>query len=142
MTSDYINRWEYTLFEAGADQWPDECKVLILAAGLKPSVKLRLDREEWPKGFTDFTKLLKGFDGVFGENQHAEPTNNNTLHQVGNAMQIDIVNTGSKLHRRCFNCNGIGHFKRNCPKLQGQSNTSLSAITLEPAGEEDFDWGD
>ncbi|KAG5989365.1 hypothetical protein E4U52_005635 [Claviceps spartinae] len=60
----YVSRWEYTLFEAGSNHFSDHVRIILLSAGLCNEYKTRLDREEWPTAYADFTTLLRGLRSV------------------------------------------------------------------------------
>jgi hypothetical protein len=43
----------------------------------------------------------------------------------GQLMQVDAVKSN-----HCFNCGEVGHWRRNCPKLQKKLNVCMLAIDL------------
>lgn len=123
-TSYYVARWEQLAYEAGANSWPDEAKILLLATGLKPATRRRLDSEEWAQGYDEFTRQLRGFDGVFDTGPGPD-LGGGQQEETGDPMEIAVVSTNVQ-DGRCFYCGGKGHFRRNCPnrnRAGGQART-------------------
>ncbi|KAG6040410.1 hypothetical protein E4U17_001994 [Claviceps sp. LM77 group G4] len=139
----YVSRWEYTLFEAGSNHFSDHVRIILLSAGLRNEYKTRLDREDWPAAYADFTTLLRGFDGVFSST--AAPLQVEPQQSDGDPMDISVLRAAGARRRRCFNCNEIGHFQRDCPKSKrGENSVGVSSLGLGAASEkeEEFDWGE
>ncbi|KAG5954282.1 hypothetical protein E4U58_000113 [Claviceps cyperi] len=139
----YVSRWECTLFEAGSQHFSDHVRIILLSAGLRNESKTRLDREEWPAAYADFTALLPGFDGVFSST--AAPVQFTPQHSDGDPMDIGALRSAGTRQRRCFNCDQIGHFRRDCPKAKkGENSVGVSNLGLVAASEneEEFDWGE
>jgi hypothetical protein len=49
----------------------------------------------------------------------------NTFGAQGQPMQVDTVKSNC-----CFNCGEMGHWRKNCPKLQKKLNIRMLAINL------------
>ena len=62
----YLPRFERTLFEAGAENWPDDAKITTLVGGLSKEVKHRLDTQlTLPTEYDTFVRTLLTLSGHF-----------------------------------------------------------------------------
>lgn len=60
----FLAKFERTLFEAGALNWPDSAKVAALRAGLNDFLKRKLDNQlSVPNGYKDFVHTLHQLSG-------------------------------------------------------------------------------
>ncbi|KAG5912834.1 hypothetical protein E4U61_007857 [Claviceps capensis] len=59
-------------------------------------------------------------------------------------MDISALRAAGTRQRRCFNCDQIGHFKRDCAKAKkGENSVGVSNLGLGAASEnKEFDWGE
>jgi len=123
--SHYIARWEKTLYEAEADTWPDEAKILLLAGSLSDSTRKRLDRESvWQDTYNGFEQQLRAFDGVFSGRVDKE---NSPPDDEGDPMDTSIARVETVT---CYKCGKRGHIRRNCPDHKGkQSKVSALGIS-------------
>lgn len=63
----YLPRFEQTLFEAGADDWPDDAKITTLVGGLNKDTKQRLNGQlELPTRYNAFVRTLLTLGNQFG----------------------------------------------------------------------------
>ena len=136
----YVTRWEHTLFKAGSHNWNDHAKVILLASGLLSEAKERLDKElSWPATYEGFVTLLRRFDGVFGIQGRPITDSAPLREQPEDVMQIDAITPShQRKRRRCFQCNEVGHFKRDC--LKARASPAIGSLLT--SGEEEFDWGE
>ena len=55
----YIPQFERLLFEAGANAWPDDAKIITLVSGLNKNTRQRIDRQRaLPTDYDDFVRML------------------------------------------------------------------------------------
>ncbi|KAK4119285.1 hypothetical protein N657DRAFT_693868 [Parathielavia appendiculata] len=61
----YIPEFERKLFEARADQWPDEARITLLVVSLNRETQDRLEGKDWPETHTQFTAFLRRQESAF-----------------------------------------------------------------------------
>jgi hypothetical protein len=61
----YVPEFERTLFEARADLWPDDARIILLAASLNQDTQDRLEGKDWPETYTQFTAFLRRQESAF-----------------------------------------------------------------------------
>lgn len=64
----YIPQFEKVLFEAGADNWPDDAKITTLVSGLNKWTRQRIDSQATiPTTYDTFVRMLQTLGNQFGE---------------------------------------------------------------------------
>lgn len=106
----YLPRFERTMFESGADAWPDDAKITTLVGGLNKETKQRLNGQlDLPDKYNDFIRVLLRLGDQYAV---AGP-----LAQADSMDWEQATQVSSMRQKRgtCFKCGGTGHWRKDCP---------------------------
>ena len=85
----YIPQFEKLLFEAGADNWPDDAKITTLVGGLNKYTRQRLDGQlNLPTKYNGFIRMLQTLGNQFGL---IHSNGNGNGNDKGNAMEWEPI---------------------------------------------------
>lgn len=122
----YIPRFERTLFEAGADTWPDDAKITTLVGGLNKETKQRLNGQlELPSGYDAFVRTVLSLNGQFG--QPAPQTMDWEPTRAAAARPAPTVSPSQRQKWRedgkCVRCGSAKHWVSKCPHQASRSRS-------------------
>lgn len=140
----YLPRFERTLFEAGAEAWPDDAKITTLVGGLSKEAKQRLDGQlTLPTEYDAFIRMLLTLDGHFkeqGDSMDWETT------RVSKAKVAPAVTKGQRQEwrdqGRCVRCGSKQHWVQSCkfqptrnrsPSQSSTKDESMAMVTMKSA---------
>jgi hypothetical protein len=137
----YLPQFEKTMFEAGADSWPDNAKITTLVGGLNKYTRQRIDRQfTLPTTYNEFIQMLQTLGNQFG------PIYSNG-NGNGNAMEWESVRVSAtrnaphvtreqrQLWRdngKCVRCGSGNHWVKTCDHqpTRGRSFSSSSKSSI------------
>jgi hypothetical protein len=70
----YIPEFERKLFEARADGWPDDARIILLVASLNRETQNRFEGKDWPETYTQFTAFLRRQESAFDSTSETAST--------------------------------------------------------------------
>jgi hypothetical protein len=83
----YLPQFEKTMFETGADFWPNNAKIITLISNLNKYTRQRIDGQlTLPADYNGFVRIFQTFGNQFGSSYVYN--NNNSK---GNAMEWEPV---------------------------------------------------
>ena len=150
----YLPRFERTLFEAGADDWPDDAKITTLVGGLNKDTKQRLNGQlDLPTQYNAFVRTLLTLGNQFGT-QHMGMDKDKSSAMEWEQTKVaaaKVAPAASSEQRqrwrdegKCVRCGSKDHWVSKCnyqpTRNRSSSASSRSTVhmgttrTLEPAG--------
>ena len=114
----YIPEFERLLFQARADKWPDEARIVLLVTSLNRETQDRLEGKDWPETYTQFTAFLRRQESAFVNT--SETASMAYQQPDDDPMDVDIsrLRTPAKRHRltkdQCARCGEKGHWAKDC----------------------------
>lgn len=148
----YLPQFEKTMFEAGADDWPDNAKITTLVGGLNKYTRQRIDGQlTLPTDYNKFVRMLQMLGNQFGHlhsNGSGSSYGNGNGSNKGNAMEwepIQVANAKvapsiSREQRqiwrekgKCVRCGSGGHWVKNCNSRPTRSRSSSSSSVYDRA---------
>jgi hypothetical protein len=126
----FLPRFEKVLFEAGADEWPDDAKITTLVGSLNKFTRQRVNAQiDLPTSYDDFVKMLQNLGNQFGPSYGVD--NNDSSRRTGKSGEMDWIKTAvvrkgradwvSEEQRqeryqmgKCVRCGRAGHFVDKC----------------------------
>jgi len=142
----YLPQFEKTMFEAGADSWPDNAKITTLVGGLNKYTRQRIDGQlTLPADYNGFVRMLQTLGNQFGPSYvHSND------YGKGNAMEWEPVKvaaaktapTVSREQRqawrdkgRCVRCGSSKHWVSGCNYQPTRSrSSSFSSVSSDGNG--------
>ena len=147
--STYLPRFQQTLFEAEADDWPDNAKITTLVGGLNKDTKQRLNGQlTLPTEYNDFVRMLLTLGNHFGTYHTKDNGMDWQSSKVAAGKIAPAVSTEQQQQWRdegkCVRCGSKDHWVTKC-KYQPTRSRSSSASSgssvkvkgvrlLKPAG--------
>jgi hypothetical protein len=135
----YLPRFERTLFEAGAEDWPDNAKITTLVGGLNKETKQRLDAQlTLPSEYDAFVRTLLTLSNQF-DFRHNEQGSNAMDWERTKVSKGKIAPAVSREQRqrwrddgRCVRCGSKEHWVQQCQFRPTQSrSSSKSSLSSE-----------
>ncbi|KJZ68939.1 hypothetical protein HIM_08136 [Hirsutella minnesotensis 3608] len=121
---DYLPRFERTLFEAGADSWPDDAKITTLVGGLNKELKQRLTAQlNLPTTYNEFVRVLLALGDQDGVRFYHQGSNAMDWEQTKttNARVAPAISATQRQRWRdegkCVRCGSSSHWIQEC-KMQ------------------------
>ena len=129
----YLPRFETTLFEAGADSWPDDAKITTLIGGLNKEIKQRLGGQlHLPTNYNEFVRVLLALGDQVNVGSARYGNNSMDWEQTKTAVAkiAPAVSTTQRQKWRdngkCVRCGSSDHWVQKC-KYQPTRSRSSSA---------------
>jgi hypothetical protein len=127
----YIPEFERKVFEARADQWPDDARITLLVASLNRQTQDRLEGKDWPDTYAQFTNFLRRQESAFVSTSETTSTVANR-ESDDDLIDVDVNRVRAPItkHRlskdQCARCGEKGHWANKCkmPKQAKFINTS------------------
>jgi hypothetical protein len=115
----YIPEFERKLFEARADEWPDDARIILLVASLNRETQDRLEGKDWPETYAQFTAFLRRQESAFVSTSETASTVADRQSD-DDPMDVDInrarvpVRKSRLLKDQCARCGKKGHWAKDC----------------------------
>lgn len=147
----YIPEFERTLFEARADLWPNDARIILLAASLNRETQDRLEGKDWPETYTQFTAFLRRQESAFvGTSETASTVADRQSDDDRMDVEISRIRAPRKKPAKdqCARCGKKGHWAKDCkvPKQTTLAHTSTGRpvgvkTARAPSGQSYQYWG-
>lgn len=138
----YLPQFERTMFEAGAESWPDSAKITTLVGGLNKYTRQRIDGQlSLPTDYNGFVRILQTLGNQFG---HSYGNGNGNDNGNGNRMEWEPMSVStsriapvvSREQRqdwrdagKCVRCGSKKHWVKDCDRQPTRSRSgSISSI--------------
>jgi len=134
----YLPRFERTLYEAGADAWPDDAKITTLTGGLNKEIKRRLGGQlNLPSRYDEFVRVLLALGDQQGEPGPSQHHRSNAMDweptRISAGKIAPAVSAAQRQQWRdqgkCVRCGSSDHWVQKC-KLQATRSRSSSNSSL------------
>jgi hypothetical protein len=139
--SAYLPKFEKTLYEAGANTWPDDAKITTLMGGLNKEIKRRLGGQlNLPTTYNEFIRVLLALgDQQFDPRPSYQ--GNNTMDwehtKAAKGKLAPAVSTAQRQQWReegkCVRCGSPGHWVQKCKLQPTRSRSSSTSSTHSEA---------